>query len=231
MPTFHLRVWIPDRPGALGAVASRIGAVKGDLVGIDILERGGGRAIDELVVELPTEDLVPLLLTEVTQVDGVDIEDVRAVPDQVVDPRLDALETAAYLIDQVTVPGLLGSLALRVTHDFQSEWAVVVGSTSSTPVASVGQPPPAAWVAAFVAGSRASIVPTPATGGPDDVAWAELSAADLVVVVGRRGRPFRSRERRQLSAVSRIVDQRWAELVTRSARLQHPSNVPLQPLT
>jgi hypothetical protein len=50
--TFVVRVWLPDRPGALGAVASRIGAVGGDLVGIDILERGGGRVIDELVVEL-----------------------------------------------------------------------------------------------------------------------------------------------------------------------------------
>ena len=52
-----MRVWLPDRPGALGAVASRIGAVRGDLVGVDILERGAGRAIDELVVELPTRVL------------------------------------------------------------------------------------------------------------------------------------------------------------------------------
>ena len=48
MPTYVVRVWVPDRPGALGAIASRIGAVRGDLIGVDILERGGGRAIDEL---------------------------------------------------------------------------------------------------------------------------------------------------------------------------------------
>ncbi|MGH9061516.1 MAG: hypothetical protein ACRDZY_18685, partial [Acidimicrobiales bacterium] len=83
---------------------------------------------------------------------------------------------------------------------------------------------------AFVAGSRASLTPAMGPGGPDDVAWSEMSAADLVVVVGRHGRPFRSRERRQLSAVARIVDQRWAELVTRSARLHHPSRAPLEPL-
>ena len=46
-----VRVWLPDRPGALGAVASRIGAVRGDVIGIDILERGGGRAVDELTVD------------------------------------------------------------------------------------------------------------------------------------------------------------------------------------
>ena len=77
MATFVLRLWLPDRPGALGAVASRIGAVRGDLVGIDILERGAGQVIDELVVELPSDDLVSLLVSEVGQVDGVEVEDVR----------------------------------------------------------------------------------------------------------------------------------------------------------
>jgi len=38
-PATHVlvRVWLPDRPGALGLVASRIGAVDGDIVGIDVL--------------------------------------------------------------------------------------------------------------------------------------------------------------------------------------------------
>src|SRR3712207_9268242 len=92
--TLVVRLWLPDRPGALGQVASRIGAVRGEIVGIDILERGAGRAIDELVVELPDAALMPLLLSEVNQVDGVDVEDVRAAPDNLADPRLDALETA-----------------------------------------------------------------------------------------------------------------------------------------
>ena len=55
-----LRVWVPDRPGALGAVASRVGAVGGDVIGIDILERGAGRAIDELWVELTSTDQIPI---------------------------------------------------------------------------------------------------------------------------------------------------------------------------
>ncbi|OWY60193.1 hypothetical protein B7486_70490, partial [cyanobacterium TDX16] len=70
--TLVVRVWLPDRPGALGAVASRIGAVGGDVVGIDILERGAGRAIDELVVLLPSTGLLDLLTDEINQVDGVD---------------------------------------------------------------------------------------------------------------------------------------------------------------
>src|SRR3954463_16389149 len=110
MTTYVVRVWVPDRPGALGAVPSRIGAVRGDLVGIDILERGAGRAIDELLVELP-DDLVPLLIAEVSQVDGVDVEDVRPAPDWPADPRLDALETASVLVGQQSVASLLDALA------------------------------------------------------------------------------------------------------------------------
>ena len=59
--TIVVRVWMPDRPGALGQIATRIGAVRGDVLAIEILEQGAGRAIDELTVLLP-DDLPPRLL-------------------------------------------------------------------------------------------------------------------------------------------------------------------------
>ncbi|HEX3539792.1 MAG TPA: hypothetical protein VHT75_05045 [Acidimicrobiales bacterium] len=225
MTTFVVRVWVPDRPGALGSVASRIGAVRGDLVGIDILERGGGRAIDELLVDLPDDALVPLLISEVAQVDGVDVEDVRPAADWLADPRLDALETAAVLVEQHSVGALLDRLTAHATHDFTAEWAAVVDLEAPVPLVTVGPVPPAAWLEAFVAGSRASM-PCSSVGGPDDVAWAEMETASLVLVVGRRGRPFRARERQQLSALTRIANHRWVELVTRVSRLIHPSATP-----
>ncbi|HWC39342.1 MAG TPA: ACT domain-containing protein, partial [Acidimicrobiales bacterium] len=98
MPTYLVRVWVPDRPGALGAVASRIGAVGGDLVGVEILERGGGRAVDEVLVDLPDDERVSLMVSEVGEVDGVDIEDVRPSQRGAADPGLDALGTAAALV-------------------------------------------------------------------------------------------------------------------------------------
>ena len=222
MPTYVVRVWVPDRPGALGAVASRIGAVRGDLVGIDILERGAGRAIDELLVDLPDDSLVPLLISEVAQVDGVDVEDVRLAADWLSDPRLDALETAAVLVDQHDVTSLLDRLASHASHDFSAEWAAVVDLDSPVPVTTVGPVPPSAWLGAFVMGSRASMASAGRGRGPDDVAWAELDTANLVLVVGRRGRPFRARERQQLAALARIANHRWVELVTRATRLIHP---------
>lgn len=86
MPRFLVRVRLLDRPGALGLVASRIGAVGGDIVAIDILERGDGEAVDEFVVELAGDHLVDLLRSEVHEVDGVKlVKVVRQPPAQVED--------------------------------------------------------------------------------------------------------------------------------------------------
>ena len=77
-----MRIWLPDRPGALGLVASRIGAVGGDIVAIDILDRADGRAVDEFVVELAGEHLVDLMRTEIHEVDGALVEEVRPVAER-----------------------------------------------------------------------------------------------------------------------------------------------------
>jgi ACT domain-containing protein len=77
MTGYVVRIALPDRPGALGLVASRIGAVGGDIVAINILEREDGRAVDEFVVEIG-EELIDLLQSEIHEVDGVSILDIRA---------------------------------------------------------------------------------------------------------------------------------------------------------
>jgi hypothetical protein len=205
METFVVRVWVPDRPGALGQVASRIGAVRGDVVGIDILERGAGRAIDELVVELPDAGLVSLLLAEIDQVDGVDVEDVRPAPAELADPRLDALETAAMMVGAPSHDDLLTSLVAHARRDFCTEWAVVVDLDDRALLASHGAPPPPAWLVAFVAGSESSAAVCSGECGPDDVAWASLGVSRLALLLGRQGRPFRARERHQLAALCRIA--------------------------
>ena len=222
--TWIVRVWLPDRPGALGQVASRIGSVGGDVVGIDILERGAGRAIDELAVELPDAELVPLLVREVNQVDGVDVEDVRPAVDALHDPRLDALETAAQLVGAATTDELLGSLCTLGARTIGAEWAVVVDA-EATEVLATGGPssaPAAAWLSAFVAGSRSSATVAGETG-PDDVVWAPLPGTGVALVLGRNGTAFRARERRQAAALARIVDTRFRELAAVVARAAHPA--------
>ena len=216
-------MWLPDRPGALGQVASRIGAVRGDVVGIDILERGGGRAIDELAVELPDDDLVPLLVQEIGYVEGVDVEDIRPAVDALHDPRLDALETAAQLVGATTTDELLTSLCELGARTVGGEWAVVVDSEAVEVLASTGPYPSPAWLSAFVAGSRSSAAVAGGDAGPEDVVWAPLPAASLALVVGRKGTAFRARERRQAAALARIVDTRFRELAATSSRAAHPA--------
>lgn len=212
MATYVVRVWIPDRPGALGAVASRIGAVRGDVVGIDILERGADRAIDELTVELPDENLVELLVNEIRAVDGVAVEDIRPARDGVREPRLDALETAAELVGARTIDDLLGLLTKHAVRDFGADWAAVLDDAEPVLRAADGPVPEPAWLHAFAQGSRSSEEVASGRSGPDELAWSALPTAALHLVIGRAGRPLRSVERKQVAALASIADARWREL-------------------
>lgn len=212
MPIFRLRVTLPDRPGALGAVASRVGALRGDVVGLDILERTAGRAVDELTIELSDASVLGLLRAEVSEVDGVVVEDIRLLPPDWADPRLLTLEAAARLVEETEV-GALMELTLSSSRDcLVGEWASIVDVGSSVPRHLLGDHPPQAWLSGFVRACVDSPTARAGNWGSDDVAWAVLEAAGMAIVVGRRNRSFRARERRELACLARIADRRWAEL-------------------
>lgn len=222
METYVVRVWLPDRPGALGSVASRIGAVRGDVVGIEILETGSGVAVDELVVKLPKGSLVDLLVAEIQEVDGVSVEDVRPAGAGGHDPRLDALETAAILCGADTVDDLLGALVVHGGRTLGADWAAVIDLSDASVRVTSGDAPTEAWLAAFVTGARA--------GGDDgvdvgtaDVAWAPLPGVDLALVVGRSDTPFRARERREVAALARVAGTRAREVGHDRSQRAHPS--------
>jgi hypothetical protein len=219
METFVVRLWLPDRAGALGAVTSRIGAVGGSVVGIEILERGAGRAIDELVVELPGAHLVDLLISEVSQVDGVDVELVQPIAGAVHDPRLDALETAAILVGAATTDELLDALVVHSRRTIGAAWAAVVDLEEGEIWASDGESPTAVWLGAFVEGTRM----VTDVCGPDDVAWAPMPASGVALVLGRSGTAFRALERRHVAALARIADTRFRDLTRRRSRAWHPA--------
>lgn len=220
MQTYVVRVWLPDRPGALGAVASRVGAVRGDVIGIDILEVGDGVAVDELLVQLPQGSLVDLLVSEVQEVDGVVVEDVKPVGETSRDPRLDALETAAILCGADSVDDLLSALVQHGGRTLGADWTAVVDMGAGAVRATAGAAPTDAWLGAFVAGAR--VGGDGALGG-EDVAWAPLPGVDLAVVVGRTGTPFRAKERRQVAALARVAGTRAREVGPERSRRLHPS--------
>jgi hypothetical protein len=228
VPTFVIRMWLPDRPGALGRVASRIGAVRGDVVGIDILERENGQAVDELVVELPTAGLVDLLVAEVRQVDGVAVEEVRPVADARHDPRLDALEAAAQLVGADDVDELLEAVVCHAGRVVGAAWVAVTDleGRGEGRVVATDDAPSSGWLEAFLAGTRAAegIGGRRARGsGAADVVWAPLPRSGLALVLGREGMPYRARERRQVAALARVVDTRLGELRRARSRARHPS--------
>jgi hypothetical protein len=210
--SFHVlvRVWLPDRPGALGLVASRIGAVDGDIVGIDVLEQGDGVAVDEFAVELRDPAAVALLVREIEEVDGANVEEVREV-EHFPDPRLDALESAMSLCSAHSVDELRQTLVEHIRDEFLADWsALVVGGALLA--ASGERVPDACVLDALVSGTAASPLVAEGTTGPDDLAVASLADHAGTLLVGRDGHPFRRRERAQLLALASIADRAWTML-------------------
>ena len=198
---YVVRVWLPDRPGALGQVASRIGSVGGDVVGIEIMERGAGIAVDDLVVSLPNSDLVDRLRKQIEEVDDVRVEGIRPVDNARSDRELSALDIAAALAARGAP--VLDVLLDRLAAELRADWAAVVALNPAEILVHRGNPPSALWLAGFLEGARhLGEGHSPPTG----VVWARLPANDAALVIGRADYPFRWRERSEVDCLAAIAD-------------------------
>lgn len=192
---------MPDRPGALGQVASRIGAVRGDVLAIEILEQGGGRAIDELTVSLPDADLLSLLTAEVDAVDGVSVESIRMVDPDRTDASLSALALGAA-IAECPSGERLGVMVQGIQRFSETDWVVVLADGEQ--VAGVGEIPDLGWLTAFLAGSEH--LDGLDDSAPSDLLWASMTVSRLTVAAGRSGNPIHERERVRFSLLVRLAD-------------------------
>lgn len=207
MATYVVRVWLPDRPGALGQVASRIGALRGDVIGIEILERGGGRAIDELTVSLPEPGVLELLISEITQVDGVDVEHVREVAGEPMDQQVAALAVAARMADAPDSAAVLGVLCSGLADLLDGDWVAVLTLEPPVTRCSTGEAPAAAWLGAFLAGVSHLESSEDEGNAPPDLIWAALRRSGLELVAGRRSRAVHTRARRHATALAAVADR------------------------
>jgi len=199
--TIVVRVWMPDRPGALGQVASRIGAVRGDVLSIEILEQGAGRAIDELTVELPDADLMPLLTAEIDAVDGVSVESIRLVDPDRTDASLSALAVGAAIAESPAAERL--EVMIQGVRRFaETDWVVVISDGEA--VTQVGSPPDLGWLEAFLAGS--GHLDGLDDSAPSDLLWGHMGTSALTVAAGRRDNPIHERERVRFSLLLRLAD-------------------------
>jgi hypothetical protein len=75
--SYLLRVELEDRPGSLGSLAVALGSVGADILSLDVVERGAGYAIDDLVVDLPAGAMPDMLITAAEGLSGVRVETIR----------------------------------------------------------------------------------------------------------------------------------------------------------
>ncbi len=202
-------------------MASRIGSVRGDVIGVDIVERANGRAVDEFVVDLPDEELVPLLVAEIEEVDGAGVEEMHPLTDGIRNRRLDAYESAAALLGERSPERVLEVLVSLIRRELDCSWAAVVDTVEPAIMASVGRPPAVRWLAGHLVDT---VVNWEGALSPD-IAWVTLVAWDLALVAGRPGWRFGLHERQALDALARLADARWVDMAEREARTAHPSGV------
>ncbi|KAA0024204.1 amino acid-binding protein [Antrihabitans cavernicola] len=93
--SFLLRVQLPDRPGSLGQLALALGSVGADILSLDVVDRGDGYAVDDLVVDVEPGSLPDTLITAAEALDDVSVDSIR--------PYAGILDThrELELIDQV----------------------------------------------------------------------------------------------------------------------------------
>lgn len=201
-----VRLWLPDRPGALGLVASRIGAARGDVIGIDVLERGADRVVDELTVVLPDPTLMDLMVGEIAAVDGVSVEHVRVIEPTRVDPSLATL-AAATTIAETVAEARAAALVNAAMTALEADWAVLHDGEQVLEQRSVDDDVEridGSWIAAFVAGS--DHLDGRNVDGPSDLVWSRLHGRGLTLLAGRNGRPIHARERERLDLLARLAD-------------------------
>jgi hypothetical protein len=204
-----LRIWVPDRPGVLGAVATRVGGIRGNVVGLEVLEREGGVAVDELMVELPDPGLVDLLCRQVRLVEGVGVEDVRVVGPDEEERGLEVMSAALAILETANSGAALSALMGFAQDLFELDWATLTDLESGAHVHSMGEIPSVPWLAAFIDGARVDGT-TGRTDGSGVLAEL-LEVAGVTLFLGRSV-PFRRRERREMEMLARITDRVWSAL-------------------
>lgn len=186
---FLLRVELPDVPGSLGALASALGTAGADIQAIEIVEHSGtGKAVDDVLLELPGSVLPDALVSACHSLDGVRVQWISRY-NAGASLRMD-LEVVEAMTQEPTRS--VDRLVELVPQTFRCDWAMAVQSVSAR-------------------GAKIVVATGTAPDLPDDVdgwfggrrgrrldehpAWVGtvLAAApltdDVLLVFGRRGGP------------------------------------------
>ncbi|SFE50248.1 hypothetical protein SAMN04487819_11532 [Actinopolyspora alba] len=210
--SFLIRVQVPDRPGALGSVASALGEIEADILSVDVVERSSEAAIDDLIVELPSGRLPDVLITAAESVEGVRVDAVR--------PYAGILDThrELELVEEIAAEPARGLqlFAEGVPRIIRSGWAMIFGNRAGGAehlAASTSAPEDEYLRLPWMPLPRATVLDGDESWVPGT--WRELGTElaatpigkpDLVLLAGRPGGPmFRTSEVARLAHLAGIV--------------------------
>ncbi|SFW91725.1 hypothetical protein SAMN04489730_8130 [Amycolatopsis australiensis] len=212
MVSFLIRVLLPDSPGTLGAVATALGTVGADILSVDVVERGTGVAVDDLVVELPSGRLPDALITAAESVEGVEVDAVR--------PYAGVLDThrELELVEEIAAQPKSGLdvLAEGVPRIVRAGWAMIVehsetgalrlASSSAAPETPITDLPWLPLERATVLDGEEAWIPETWKELGTELAATPLGKPGKALLVARPGGPaFRAAEVARLAHLAGIV--------------------------
>ena len=213
VPSYLLRIQLADRPGSLGALAVALGSVGGDILSLDVVERSGGYAIDDLIIELPVGAMPDTLITAAEKLPGVQVDSVRPHTGLLEAHReLELLDHVAAADDNTAKVQVLVDDAPRVLRvswcmalrSCDGEVQLLGGSRGAPETLAVSAP----WLPieqAAALDGNAEWVPQAWRDMDTALVAAPLGDAHTAVVLGRPGPEFRPSEVARLGYLAGIV--------------------------
>jgi len=208
---YLLRVSVPDRPGALGALASAIGEAGGDITAVDVVERGPSAAVDDVLVETPDAISADAILARLGSLPAIAIEAWQPFTEG------DQLRDGLDIVDGLgsTASRALAAITRIAPAVLRARWVVIIDQVNggvAITQASAGAP--------WVRWSTLPWLPLPSAGIVDaDPAWLphdwggdpQLAAAPVgdsqmaLLAVRPTGPRFRSAEIAKLANLAAIA--------------------------
>lgn len=210
--SYLLRVQLPDRPGSLGSLAVALGSVGADILSLDVIERGDGYAVDDLVVDVAPGSLPDTLITAAENLHDVRVDSIR--------PYTGVLDThrELELIDRVAAASddRLQVLVNGAPRVLRVGWSIIVATNQHGAfrvVGSSGAPETHAAELPWMPLTRPAALDGDAGWVPQvwqdmdtKLAAAPLGTTGTVLMLGRPGGPeFRPSEIARLGYLAGIV--------------------------
>lgn len=171
----HVRVELPDRPGALASVARTVAVAGGDIRSIRVLHAEQGRAVDELVLDWPAQRRTELLEHALGRCTGVVVLGLRTVA-----ARADSHDVDVVLQLLANRPRAFPTVVDALPGLLLADWAALV-RRDGVWYASVDAPPSPPDIESHVRRPHHCTV--------GDVSLIVVPLGDASVVIGRAGAP------------------------------------------